>query len=104
MLYSLVADVLAPPVPCASRQPWFAGVAHDVALCARAFHAGDRQLRGLQHVGSSGRSGERLNFPLSCYLDQPPFWSALEQMSFGELAMKLRTSRDLEKVGALVDA
>ena len=90
------------PPSCAScPQPWFAGVAHDLALCARAYNAGDRQLRGVQHARSSGRGdGERLNFPLSCYVNQPLFWTVLENMSFGELAIKLRSSRELDKVGS----
>lgn len=87
----------AHPPTHARSQPWFAGVAHDVALCSRAYHAGDKQLRGLQQ-GGSGSGGERLNFPLSCFVNQPDFWDALS-LPFGELAIKLRCGRDLEKVG-----
>lgn len=79
-------------------KPWLAGVAHDVALCSRAFHSGNRTLAGVTHLGGGGASGERLNFPLSSYTSSLSFWDALDKYSFGELALKLRSSRELVKV------
>lgn len=113
-------------------KPWFAGVSHDVALCSRAYHAGDRTLRRVTSAGAGCLAGgdalvgrtpappatcvpwdckpannqhpcarppaeEGLNFPLASYLNQPEFWRALD-MRPGELALKLKTNRELEKV------
>lgn len=76
---------------------WFAGVAHDVALAALAFHSGDRCLQRVESV-SGGGTYERLNFPLDAYLDNELFWQAME-LSFGELLKRLRApSNTLVKV------
>lgn len=70
-------------------KPWFAAVAHDVALAVRAFHNGDRSLSRVESVSGGGGSYERLNFPLTCLTENEAFWDAL-QCPFGELVKRLR--------------
>lgn len=103
----------------AHTQPWFAAVCHDLLLCKKVYDSGDRELSALDDeqngpgrggsrppgasgvalVPPSAGSDQRLNYPLSAYTNQAAFWDALEGTSFGQLAIQMRISRDLEKVG-----
>lgn len=74
---------------------------HDVLFLKAAYDEGNTGLGGLEHahVARPG-SEQRLNFPLSSYTCQPPFWEALDSHDYGQLAVQLRCHRDLARVRA----
>lgn len=67
-----------------------------------AFDDGNKGLEGLEraHVAARGGGEQLLNFPLSSYTCQPPFWEALDDLSYGQLVVELRCRRDLARVSA----
>ncbi|KAL4437975.1 hypothetical protein ABPG77_004196 [Micractinium sp. CCAP 211/92] len=81
-------------------QPWFAAVCHDVLFLKTAYDAGNTFLDGLEHVHLVARPGgeAQLNFPLSSFTCQPPFWDAMDSYSYGQLVVQLRCRRDLARV------